>query len=85
MISVAIIDDHPLYRQGLAMAIEQDEDLTMLADAASIEQFDRLNVTVDVVLLDLHLPGIEGAEGVAHVSARGRKSSCCRPQAPLGT
>jgi DNA-binding NarL/FixJ family response regulator len=55
------------------MAIEQDEDLTMLADAASIEQFDRLNVTVDVVLLDLHLPGIEGAEGVAHVSARGPK------------
>jgi DNA-binding NarL/FixJ family response regulator len=73
MISVAIIDDHPLYRQGLAMAVEQDEDLTLLADAASIEQFDRLNVPVDVVLLDLHLPGIEGAQGVAHVSARGPK------------
>jgi DNA-binding NarL/FixJ family response regulator len=73
MTSVAIIDDHPLYRQGLAMAVEQDDDLTLLADAASIEQFDRLNVTVDVVLLDLHLPGIEGAQGVAHVSARGPK------------
>ena len=73
MISVAIIDDHPLYRQGLAMAVEQDEALTLLADAASIEHFDRLGVTVDVVLLDLHLPGIEGAQGVAHVCASGPK------------
>jgi DNA-binding NarL/FixJ family response regulator len=73
MISVAIIDDHPLYRQGLALAVEQADDLTLAADAASIESFDRLNVTVDVVLLDLHLPGIEGAEGVAHICARGPK------------
>ncbi|MGD0605756.1 MAG: response regulator transcription factor [Streptosporangiaceae bacterium] len=73
MISVAIIDDHPLYRQGLALAVEQAGDCTLRADAASIEHFDRLDVTVDVVLLDLHLPGIEGAEGVAHVCARGPK------------
>jgi DNA-binding NarL/FixJ family response regulator len=71
MISVAIIDDHPLYRQGLAMAVEQAGDFELRADAASIEHFDRLDVTVDVVLLDLHLPGIEGAEGVAHVCERG--------------
>ena len=73
MISVAIIDDHPLYRQGLAMAIEQADDFTLVADAESVEDFDRRDVTVDVVLLDLHLPGIEGAEGVAHICARGPK------------
>lgn len=73
MISVAIVDDHPLYRQGLALAVEQADDFTLVADAASIEHFDRLDVTVDVVLLDLHLPGIEGADGVAHVRARGPK------------
>jgi DNA-binding NarL/FixJ family response regulator len=73
MISVAIIDDHPLYRQGLAMAVEQAGDFALRAGAASIEHFDRLGVTVDVVLLDLHLPGIEGAEGVAHVCGRGPK------------
>jgi DNA-binding NarL/FixJ family response regulator len=73
MISVAIIDDHPLYRQGLALAVEQAGDCTLAAEAASIEQFDRLDMTVDVVLLDLHLPGIEGAAGVAHVCATGVK------------
>jgi DNA-binding NarL/FixJ family response regulator len=73
MISVAIIDDHPLYRQGLAMVVDQADDLTLVAEAASIEQFDLQNVTADIVLLDLHLPGIGGAEGVAHVCARGPK------------
>jgi DNA-binding NarL/FixJ family response regulator len=73
MISVAIIDDHPLYRQGLAMAIEQADDFTLVADAESVEDFDRRDVTVDAVLLDLHLPGIRGAEGVAHICARGPK------------
>jgi DNA-binding NarL/FixJ family response regulator len=73
MISVAIIDDHPLFRQGLAMAIEQADDFTLVADAESVEDFDRRDVTVDVVLLDLHLPGIRGAEGVAHICARGPK------------
>jgi DNA-binding NarL/FixJ family response regulator len=73
MISIAVIDDHPLYRQGLALTVEQADDFTLVADATSIEHFDRLDVTVDVVLLDLHLPGIEGAEGVAHVCERGPK------------
>ncbi len=73
MISVAIIDDHPLYRQGLAMVIDQSDDLALVADAASIEQFDQLDVTVDIVLLDLQLPGIGGADGVAHVCAGGSK------------
>jgi DNA-binding NarL/FixJ family response regulator len=73
MISIAIIDDHPLYRQGLALTVEQAGDFTLVADATSIEHFDRLDVTVDVVLLDLHLPGIEGAEGVAHICERGPK------------
>jgi DNA-binding NarL/FixJ family response regulator len=73
MISIAVVDDHPLYRQGLALTVEQADDFTLVADATSIEHFDRLDVTVDVVLLDLHLPGIEGAEGVAHVCERGPK------------
>jgi DNA-binding NarL/FixJ family response regulator len=34
MIRVVIIDDHPLYRQGLAMAVERAEDFTLVTDAA---------------------------------------------------
>jgi DNA-binding NarL/FixJ family response regulator len=73
MISVAIVDDHPLFRQGLAMAVEEDEEFALAASAASIEDYDRLGVRPDIVLLDLHLPGIEGAAGVAHIRAGGPK------------
>lgn len=71
MISVAIVDDHPVYRQGLAMAVEGADDLELVGAASSIEAFDASGVEPDVVLLDLHLPGLSGAEGVAHLCGRG--------------
>ncbi|MFI5040554.1 MAG: response regulator [Acidimicrobiales bacterium] len=67
MIAVAIVDDHPVYRQGLAMVVDGAEDLQLIANARSIEEFDALAPPAEVVLLDLHLPGIEGSAGVAHV------------------
>jgi DNA-binding NarL/FixJ family response regulator len=71
MISVAIIDDHPLYRRGVSQAVQQSPEMTVVCEAASIEKFDEAGVTAEVVLLDLHLPGIEGAAGVKHVHEKG--------------
>ncbi len=73
MISVAIVDDHPLYRRGLAGAVDQADGLTVVAEAESIEAFEAAEVRPDVVLLDLHLPGIRGADGVAHVHGLGHR------------
>ena len=73
MISVVIVDDHPVYRQGLAMAVDRAPDLELAGEARSIEDFDRLDARPDVVLLDLHLPGIEGSVGVAHVCDQGHR------------
>ena len=73
MIAVVIVDDHPVYRQGLAMAVEAADDLDLVGQASSVEAFDELAVEADVVLLDLHLPGIEGAAGVAHVAELGHR------------
>jgi DNA-binding NarL/FixJ family response regulator len=69
VIAVVIVDDHPVYREGLAMTVERADDLELAGQASSIEAFDALDVHPDVVLLDLHLPGIEGSAGVAHVCA----------------
>jgi len=71
VVQVSIIDDHPLYREGLSVAVDQADDLTLLGASPSIEHFDRLGLRPDVVLLDLHLPGITGSEGVEHVVAAG--------------
>jgi DNA-binding NarL/FixJ family response regulator len=46
---------------------------TKALSTGSVEHFDRLAMTVDVVLLDLHLPGIQGTEGVPHICAQGHK------------
>jgi DNA-binding NarL/FixJ family response regulator len=73
MISVAIVDDHPLYRRGLAGAVDQADDLTVVAEAESIEAFEAAGANPDVVLLDLHLPGIRGADGVARVHGLGHR------------
>jgi DNA-binding NarL/FixJ family response regulator len=73
MIAVAIVDDHPVYRQGLALAVQEAEDLDLVGEAKSIEDFDKLQLETDVVLLDLHLPGIEGSAGVAHVFGAGHR------------
>jgi DNA-binding NarL/FixJ family response regulator len=71
MIKVAIVDDHPVYRQGLSMAIERSDDLDLAGHASSIESFAEQAPVADVVLLDLHLPGLGGAAGVAHVCGMG--------------
>jgi DNA-binding NarL/FixJ family response regulator len=73
MITVVIVDDHPVYRQGLAMAVDRATDLELAGEAKSIEDFDKLESEADVVLLDLHLPGIEGSAGVAHVRDKGHR------------
>ena len=72
MTGVAVIDDHPLYRQGLAVAIEQATGMELVLAARSIEDFDSHgDVRPDVVILDLHLPGLEGSKAVAHLCQRG--------------
>jgi DNA-binding NarL/FixJ family response regulator len=73
MIDVAIVDDHPLYRRGVAQAVTAGDGMTVVCEAASIEEFDAAAPKPDVVLLDLHLPGIEGAEGVKHVVEQGHR------------
>ncbi len=73
MTSVAIVDDHPLYRSGLAAAVTETGEFELTAAAESVEEFDALAPAADVVLLDLHLPGIDGSAGVAHVCAKGHR------------
>jgi DNA-binding NarL/FixJ family response regulator len=72
MTGVAVIDDHPLYRQGLAVAIEEAPEMELVIAARSVEDFDALSdLHPDVVILDLHLPGLEGSQAVAHLCERG--------------
>ena len=71
MINVVVVDDHPVYRQGLAHAVDSADDLTLTAAVASVEDFERRNLTPNVVVLDLGLPGVSGADAVRQLHERG--------------
>jgi DNA-binding NarL/FixJ family response regulator len=69
---VAIVEDHPLYRQALEAVINDEPSLELMMSASTIEEFEaRVPARPDVVLLDLHLPGVCGAEGIRRLSEQG--------------
>ena len=69
-IKVFIVDDHALVRTGLRLTLLQAGDIEVVGEAESGEealpQIRRLKP--DVVLCDLHLPGISGLEVTERVT-----------------
>jgi DNA-binding NarL/FixJ family response regulator len=63
-IRVYIVDDHALVRAGMRMILSAEDDIEVVGEAesgeAAIPQVRRL--APDVVLCDLHLPGVSGLE-----------------------
>ena len=66
MIRIAILDDHPIVRQGLVAALEDEPDLQVVGTADSAEAGLALvrRERPDVLLLDLELPGMGGVEAI---------------------
>ena len=69
---VLVVDDHALFRTGVANIINQESDLRVIAEAANGEEavaaFDRHRP--DVTLLDLRMPVMEGVEVVRRIRER---------------
>ena len=63
-IRVFIVDDHALVRTGMRMILSAQADIEVVGDAESGEAALPLirKLTPDVVLCDLHLPGVSGLE-----------------------
>ncbi len=68
MTSIAVVDDHPVYRSGLAAAMASaGHDVVGQFD--SVEAFLASKTEPDLVLLDYHLPGVHGPEAVARIAS----------------
>ncbi|WP_144119502.1 response regulator [Catellatospora sichuanensis] len=70
MISVLLVDDHPIVRAGLRAALDADPGLRVVGEASGGDEAVRLarELHPDVVLMDLQLgPGIDGAAATARV------------------
>ncbi len=66
-IRVLVVDDHSLFRRGLIALLSGDERFEVVAEAADAAQAQRQAQACqpDVILLDHHLPGVQGADAVA--------------------
>lgn len=64
--SFLVVDDHPLFRDALTLAIKTNHPNAVIKEASSIEAAKDLLAggdRFDLVLLDLSMPGISGFEG----------------------
>lgn len=61
-ISVLVVDDHPLFRQGVVHALGTARDLSVVGEAKAGEEALKLarELLPDVVLLDISMPGWDG-------------------------
>lgn len=64
MITIAIIDDHDLFREGIKLVLQQTEGFKVIFDSPDGNQFiEFLQHTVpDIVLMDISMPAISGVD-----------------------
>lgn len=69
-IRVLLVDDHPLFRQGVAYTLSRESDITVAGEAASGKQALSLarSLVPDVVLLDITMPEGDGLTTAAQLS-----------------
>jgi DNA-binding NarL/FixJ family response regulator len=63
-IRVLIVDDHPMFRDGLQKAVDVEDDLIVIGQCANGEEAlqQAAELEPDVMLLDINLPDINGLQ-----------------------
>jgi DNA-binding NarL/FixJ family response regulator len=71
-IGVLLVDDQRLMREGLRILLELEPDLAVIGEAsdgqAALESYELL--VPDVVLMDVHMPGMDGVEATWRLRER---------------
>jgi len=71
VIRVLVVDDHPVVRDGLRAILATQPDIEVVGDASDGEGAVAATgmLRPDVVLMDLRMPGLDGAGATARITA----------------
>ena len=69
--TVLVVDDHPLMRQGLALLINQQQDMQVCGEAEEVQaaMLAIARLHPDIVILDISLSGPDGLELLKSIRA----------------
>ncbi len=75
-IKVMLVDDHAVVRAGYQMLLKNSPEIEVVAEANSGEEACRLHDIneIDVIVMDLSLPGIGGIEAIKRIHAHDNKT-----------
>jgi DNA-binding NarL/FixJ family response regulator len=73
VIRIAVVDDHPIVRQGLVSALDDEQDFKVVGSGADAGEALALvrRYQPDVMLLDLELPNRNGIQAIPDLLAAG--------------
>jgi DNA-binding NarL/FixJ family response regulator len=70
-ITVLVVDDHPVLREGVAAVLSLQDDMDLVGEAADgpegVARYRELRP--DIVLMDLQMPGMSGVEAIEAIRA----------------